>query len=846
VKPSALFGSVRAGLTRIRLVNLRELLGHRLRVTTSLMVVVVASALLVAVFGTYGSLTSSVQKLGETISGTADLEVAGIVDSGVSDELMGAIRRDAPAAKNVVPLINSPIYLDGERITVLGSDNNIAALGGGLRDAVQSAVGGSGADMTELLSGISVGKATGLQKGQRVSINGVDTEVKMVIDAPEAASINGGRFIFAYLGLAQQLTEHEGRVDSILVTKESGTSTAELREQLNSVVDGRAAVVSPDFRTKQAETASATTRNSTLLVSLISLVIAGFLVFNTMNMAVASRRSSIAMIRALGGRRGPLVADLVGEAALFGLVGGLIGVPVGILAGRWAIGQLPEVLGSYGATIEFGLPSYAAPAAVIACVLACTGASVLAARSVFSVSPIEAMSGGVAAEGRAGRGIAAKVCAVLGVVLIVVGVIMANRIQSAAVATAGIVFCVGMLLVCYSVTRPLVAAVSRLAALLGGPGKLSAVNTERAPRRAWATLMTVAVAITVGLCTSGVMNNLVSSITNSLDGLGDTDFYVSAHDKATVPDGPILDPAVATAIAEVPGVQSVVGGQWASVNVGESLVLLQGLQPGTSAPFVSKGSPEVIDEVLAGRGMIMSRTMATNLGVGTGDSVEIASPTGYHSLPVLQLVDYVSINSGTAAISHDLLSQWFNRPGDTYLQVMLEPGVSKEDIRPALDAAADGATTLPISVYTGQEGLDATKASVEQSGAFAIAIQWIVAVVAAIALLNTLMLSVLERKRELGVLRAMGASRKFVQRMVLAEAAAVAAVGSLLGVVMGTGLHIVGNKILAQSTSVEVVYSPQLLIVGYVIVAFGLCFAGSFFPAARAGRMNISESLLTE
>lgn len=844
--PRALLGSLVAGSTRIRLVNIRELLGHRLRVTTSLLVVVVASALLVAVLGTYGSLTSSVQKLSATISGTADLEVAGIVDSGVNDDLMGEIRRDVPAAKSVVPLINSPVFIDGVRTTVLGSDNNITALSGGLRDAVQSAAGDEGTDLTNLMSGISVGKSTGLKKGQQVSINGVETTVTMVIDAPEADTINGGEFIFAYLGLAQELTDHDGRVDSILVTKEPGADTKELREQLKSAVDGRAVVVNPDFRAKQAETASSVTRDSTLLVSLISLVIAGFLVFNTMNMAVASRRSSIAMIRALGGRRGPLVADLIGEAALFGLVGGLIGVPVGILAGRWAIGQLPDVLSSYGATVEFALPVYAAPAAVVACVLACCAASLLAARSVFTVSPIEAMSSSVAAGQGSGRGVAVKVCAVLGVALIAGGWVMANTIEGQVVVTAGIVFCIGMLLVCFAITKPLVAAVSALAGLFGGPGKLSAVNTDRAPRRAWATLMTVAVAITVGLCTSGVMNNLVSSIASSLDGLADTDFYVSSQEKSTVPDGPIIDPAVAAAVAQVPGVEQVIGGQWAAVNVDESRVLLQGLNSGTTAPFVRKSSPEVIDEVLAGRGIIMSRTLARNLDVTTGDSVEIASPTGFHSLPVLQLVDYVSINSGTAAISHDLLSQWFDRPGDTYLQVSVAPGVDKEELRGSLEAAAEGATTQPMNVYTGQESLDATKASVEQSGAFAVAIQWIVAVVAAIALLNTLLLSVIERRRELGVLRAMGASRKFVQRMVLAEAAAVAAVGSLLGVVMGTGLHLVGNKILTQTTSVQVQYSPQIVIAVYVVVAFGLCFAGAFFPAARAGRMNISEAILNE
>ena len=70
--------------------------------------------------------------------------------------------------------------------------------------------------------------------------------------------------------------------------------------------------------------------------------------------------------------------------------------------------------------------------------------------------------------------------------------------------------------------------------------------------------------------------------------------------------------------------------------------------------------------------------------------------------------------------------------------------------------------------------------------------------------------------------------------------------GSLLGVVMGTALHVVGNKILTETTSVQVQYSPQIVIGIYVVVAFVLCFAGAFFPAARAGRMNISEAILTE
>ena len=92
----------------------------------------------------------------------------------------------------------------------------------------------------------------------------------------------------------------------------------------------------------------------------------------------------------------------------------------------------------------------------------------------------------------------------------------------------------------------------------------------------------------------------------------------------------------------------------------------------------------------------------------------------------------------------------------------------------------------------------------------------------------------------------MGASRTFISRMVLAEAAAIAAVGSVLGVLSGELLHVISDKVLGVTTSVDIGYSPQYSTILYVVVAFGLCFIGAFLPAARAARMNISESILDE
>lgn len=853
----AVGAAVVAGFTRVRVLNLREIRTHRLRVFTSLSVVLVSSALLVAVLGTYGSFTASVREFNAAISGAADLEVAAIADSGIDATIVGQLRREVPDAQAVVPMIRGSVTVDGRSIPLLGSDFAVTALS----DDLGAPSGGAGVSVQDLADGVLAGPATGLHEGQRVSFGGVEVRVLAVASGPDARKLNAGDYLFAYLGLAQRLTGKQGieadgvkaippSVDSIFLVARPGVDTAALRSEVSRIVDGRAVVLDPDFRTRQAEVATSVTRDATLLVSLISLVIAAFLVFNTMSMAVASRRQSLAMVRALGARRRDLVGDLLGEATIFGVVGGVLGVPVGILAGRWAVASVPPVTrDAVTITVTYHLPVYAPVVAIVACVLACVGATGLAARSVFSVSPVEAMTPGEVADSVPQRGPLRWSAGVLGVALLIVAWIVVATVQDRPAILAGAVYAVGALLVCSALSGPLVTAVVRLAQLFGGPGRLASVNTQRAPRRAWATLMTVAVAIAVGMGTSGALDNLVASISTSLDGLGDPDFYVSSTTKDQVPLGPELPAGIADEARRIPGVTEVVGGQWANVNVGGDRILVQGLAPGSRAPFMRKASPDAVAHVLAGDGILLSNVLARTLGVATGDSVRLATPTGYHEIVVRDTVDYVAIDSGTAAISTDLLGKWFNRPGSTYLQVMTAPDANKVAVAAALeriaaDHPAQGGS--PVHVYSGAEALAATRSQAEQSGKFTVAIQWIVSVAAAVALLNTLLLSVIERRRELGVLRAIGASRRFVSRMVLAEAGAVAIVGAATGLVIGVFLHLLSDEILSATTSLDIHYAPRPSTALFVAVSVVLCLVGAVVPAHRAARMTITEAIANE
>ncbi|MFT3901026.1 MAG: FtsX-like permease family protein [Gordonia sp. (in: high G+C Gram-positive bacteria)] len=850
-------GRLRAGLTRVRLLNLREIVTHRLRVVTSLSVVVVASALLVAVFGTFGSLTGSVRDMTAALTGESDLEIAAISDTGFDAGIAGQLRAELDGAKAVVPMIRDDVRIDpadgaesdDPRVSLLiGSDQRVTELSPQLRHAMRTA-GGDEISLDDLETGVVAGAGTGTAKGDRLKLNGVEVTVLQVAPAAGTEVLNRGNFFFAYLGLAQRIAHADGKVDSLSIVAKPGADLGQMRQRAEQVVDGRAVVVSQDYRLKQAEVATAVTRDSTLLVSVISLVIAGFLVFNTMNMAVASRRSSLAMIRALGARRGQLVGDMLWEAAVFGLVGGAIGIPIGIFAGKWAIGRLPEMtLNSVGTAVNYHLPTFAPFVALGACIAACVAATALAARTVFSVAPVEAMS---AAGGDVDQPLSRPVvwtAGLLGVVGVAVAWILATTMPGRAAIIAGAVFGGAGLLICFALTGPLVRGVTWLAGRFRAPGTLAAVNTERASRRVWATVMTVAVAISVGMGTSGALNNLVSSISGSLKGLGDPAFYLSSSSKDGIPTGPTFSDDVENDAKKVPGVGEVHGSQWSSVNVGEARILLQGLEAGMSAPFVVKTDPAALQQVLGGDGIVLSSVASRNLGKKVGEQVRLATPSGFHSLTVRDIVDYVTIDSGSAAISLDKLREWFDRPGATYLQVQLADGADAEQVRAGLTEVAQkySAGRLPLHVYSGEEALRATQHSVEQSGAFTVAIQWIVAVAAAVALLNTLLLSVIERRREIAVLRALGSSRRFVFSMVLSEAAAIAVVGSAAGLVLGGMLHLISNQILSASTSIAVHYAAQWTTLLYVLVSVALCIIGALTPAIRAARLNISEAIADE
>lgn len=825
----------RTALSRFRVLGLRDLRAHWVRTLVSTAVVAVAAGLLIAVLGTYGSLTGSVERLAVSIAGNADLEITGVTDSGFSATELDVVRA-VPGVRAAVPMLRSTVTSGGGDVQLFGVDASIASLDSGLRDGIT-------ANPSALATpdGVLVGSATGLRDGDTLTLDGTESTVVGTIDSAGSERIDGGNFVVAPLAAAQNITNRAGQIDSVFVLDDDGADPAAVKAAVNDAVAGRVAVNDTDFRADRANDALGLTRNATLMVSLISFVVAGFLVFNVMNMTIAKRRPTLALLRSIGGTRGTIVRDLLAEAAIIGAIGGAVGVPIGILMGRAAIGSLPPfLLQSFDARVEYVLPSFAIPVAVVACVAACVAASGLAAVQVYRISPIEALSvggGETRTERRLGSTLAAGA---VGVVAVIGAWVFAATVEGQLALAAGAVFLFGVLALCIAGTEPIVKCAAELPRRWGGAGRLATATIERAPRRIWATVMTIVIAVAVSVGVSGALSDLTKSATASLSSLSRTDLYVSLQSPDAVPAGDTLDPAAVEQVRRTSGVSGVVEGQWAYATIGEQFVSIQAVADGSNAVSLSALTPDIRTRVLAGDGVAISRTLGTALGVTAGDSLELPTPTGVQPVRVLALVDYLNAAGGTMAISLDTMERFFDRPGATYLEVTVDGDVS------AVERTLVSELPRELNVYTGQEALDGASGSIAQAGALAVALQWIVGLVAAVALLNTLMLSVLERRRELGVLRAMGGNRGTLARMVLAEAVSVGIVGGLLGLAIGAALQYLSTFILGASTGIAITYAPGPSVLVYGLIALLLSLLGSIPPALHAARLTIVDAIAAD
>jgi putative ABC transport system permease protein len=829
--------TITAAASRLRLFSLRELTVHRRRTIASIAVMAVSAMYLVAVFGIFGSITGSVNRLADGVAGVAALEVSGITDAGFPEAITADVAA-VPGVAAAAPMIRMSAQTPSGPVLLFGADASSAELGGALKDAVARPV----KQLSQTPDGVQVGPAVGHGKGDKFQLGSGEVTVTDVLRGKQLTDLNGGQYVLAPLALAQNVTGRQGQLDSILITTKAGADRAAVRAAVADAVSGRAIVAPPSMRAARAGDGVKMMNYMALMGAVVALVVGAFLIYTTMTMAITQRRPVISILRAIGGRRTTIVRDMLAEAAILGVIGGAIGSGIGILLGRIAIGRLPPVLTQgLEARVEYWLPTYAIPAALATTVLTSVVASAMAARQVYKVSPIEALAPvGVSAADRVPRWlrIATGVGAV-GVFAVSILIVL-GRTGTIAIAAMSALFCAEIALG-FALAGPIVKATAATARVFGAVGALAAATIERSPRRVWATVMTVLIAVVTTVVITGTNADMIRSARGIFASVADVDVWVSADSPDRYPTN-ALPQDLSKRVDTVPGVADITEGAYAFADLGGTRVMLDGFSPGTADALYRAVDERTRNDVLAGRGVVLTRNLGKTLDVRVGDQLRLQTPHGPHQVTVLALVPYFSTVIGTIGMDLGQMRAWFDRPAATTLQIAAAPGVDPkrllQDVRRVVPA--------PIFVYDGGTALAGLEAPLRQSMFIANAVWIIVVLVATVALLNTLTLSVLERRREIGVLRAMGSSRRHTLQMVLAEAVGIGVVGGVLGLLFGLADQWLYSLVSADIMNFDVDFRPSPMALVFTVGAITISLLGSLPPARRAARQNIIEAISVE
>ncbi|MBC8992279.1 MULTISPECIES: ABC transporter permease [Micromonospora] len=652
-------------------------------------------------------------------------------------------------------------------------------------------------------------------------------------------SIGGANEVYFTTPVAQQLMLGKPDVFSnISVQAADGTTPAALRDEL-------ARTLGADYQVKTGEQLAADASaglkeglsffNKILLgFAAVALLVGTFLILNTFSIIVAQRTRELALMRAIGASGKQVIGSVVLEALAVGLIASVLGLAAGIGVGAllaYLFGQLAGGLTLAG----LGVPASAVIGAFAVGMLITVVAALLPALRASRIPPIAAMQD-VATPDRplTKVTIGGAVVTGIGAVLLFLGLGGHAGDSTLATILGGVLFAfIGVALLTPIISRPVV---SLLGAMFSWsvPGKLGRLNSGRNPRR---TAITAA-ALMVGIALVTGVTVILDSAKGSIGALAEdtikAELVISGSTSGPRPAS--FDPAVLEKAAAIPGVQmvdgeygdmAVVGGERTWVAVSSNVAALQQI-------FGAKAAAGDISKLAPDQMLVSSDTAkARNLSVGSTVPVQLSRGDA-RTYTVSGIYESSQLTNPVTLPPQATADFAIPQPIQGFLQ--LAPGTSVDAVQPQIERLLADSPEVSVADRAGfieqQTGqLDSLLQMIQILLALAI-------VIAVLGIINTLALSVLERTRELGLLRAIGLRRAQTMRMITVEAVVISIFGALLGVVVGTGLGAAVVEALKDEGITDLIL-PWGQMVTFLILAAIIGVVAAVLPAIRAARINV-------
>lgn len=672
-----------------------------------------------------------------------------------------------------------------------------------------------------------------------------DLNVVGILDKIESSTVDE---IFIPLPTAQNILGLPGQITTIDILLASQTDKTVVEHNLLQALDGGFKVGAVEVGNELSAMLEMG-QSMMWLFGIMALAMAAFIIFNTFRTAVAERRRDLGMLRAIGASQKTVMGVILTEALIQGIVGTALGLLLGYLIAYGTLQSLAPVVETFMRT-RIGEPLITTQNLVASILLGIgftVGSSYFPSRTAMKIPPLEALRPVSLNVERKNR----RLRAILGFILIaisIVGVIL-GELKLASLST--LLFLVGLVMVIPILVKPIADTFGKLITVLfARQGTLAQGNLNRQPGRAAVTASAMMIGLAVTIAMIGLVTSLFDGFVKYLDKSLGSDYLLMPSSLILGGGNLGSAPEFAQKLETLDGISGVTTLRIASTQTNAASLQVIGIDP-QKYPLIaglefSKGDPQESYAALENeRAIIVNGILAASSSIKIGDVLPLETPEGVKQYRVVGIgMDYLNAKLATGYVSQTNLEKDFHVTTDILIMADRAPEADAAKVDAELNQAVNDypAFTLFDSKAFKESQMKVFNSSINLLNGLVI----MLAVPGLLAMANTLGISVIERTREIGMLRAVGSTRKQIKQMVFVESLLLSALGTSLGILVGLFMSYYMLKALILSGFKLDFFFPGIGII--VALAVGLLFGviAAMVPARQAAKTVIVEALRYE